>query len=130
MNNLLPPLRNEKWSEGLDDFGGIATDYCVVGDILGDYGTGGYDGIAAYGDTRTDDGSDAYPRILPNGHLTEMKQVVPVVEIVINSGYLHLGTYQHIVFYHYPTRREDGGSLVDDHILPDGHPASAIAIEG
>ena len=56
----------------LDDAGGVAADHHIVWHILRDHGSGGNDGIPADGDARTDDGTDADPCILSDGHLPEM----------------------------------------------------------
>ena len=88
----------------LDNSGGVAAYYYIVGDIFGYDCASGDDGIFANGYTRTEDGADADPGILFDRHLSEMEQVMSVVKVVINCCNLNLGPYQHMVFYHHLAR--------------------------
>ena len=112
-----------------DDSGWITAHDHIVGHVLRYNSTGGHNGIPTDGYPRTDDGSDADPCILFDGHLPEMKQVVSVVEVVIYRCNLNLGADQHVILYHHLPRRENRSSLVDRDMLADRHPASAVAIE-
>ena len=89
----------------LDNSGGVAAYYYIVGDIFGYDCASGDDGIFANGYTRTEDGADVDP------------------------GILNLGPYQHMVFYHHPAWRENRSTLVDGYMLSYSHPAAAITIE-
>ena len=93
--------------------GWVTTNHYVVGHILRDNSPCGNYGILADGYARTDDGTDADPRILFDGNFSEMEKVVPVVQVVIYRHNLNLGANKHVVFYHYTPRREDCGSFVD-----------------
>ena len=64
--------------------GWYATNHHIVWHILRHNSTCRNDGILADGDARTDNDTDAYPRILFYRHLSEMKEVVSVVQVVIN----------------------------------------------
>ena len=112
-----------------DDSGRITADDHIVRYILCDDSTSGNDGIPTDGYAWTDDGSDTDPCILFDGHLSEMKQVVTIIEIVIHRCNLNFGANQYVVLYHHLPRRENGGTFVDSDILADCHPTSAVAIE-
>ena len=125
--HLLEPSHNARFH--FNHLGWYTANYHIVRNILRDNSACRYDGILANGDTWTDNGSNAYPRILFDGHLSEMEQVMSVVQVVINRCDLNLWANQDIVFYHHLTRRKYRCSFIDGHILADAHPASAITIE-
>jgi hypothetical protein len=54
-----------------DDLCRNASHHYIVWHILCHHSTCSNDGIPANGHTRTDDGTDAYPRILLDGHLSK-----------------------------------------------------------
>ena len=107
----------------------IASDDDIVWYVFCNNGACSDNSITAYCYPRTDNGSHAYPCIFLNCNLPKMHKVMPVIRVMIYSGYLHLWGYKNIIFYLHLTRRDNSGTLVDGNILPNLHPTATIAIE-
>ena len=107
---------------------GIAADDGAGGDVLGDNGSCGHDGILADSHARQDDGAYANPGIAADvdGLATEHHAVL---EVVVVSDDAHVGADHHTVVDGDAASSHAGQRVIHKHTATDFHLAGEVYLE-
>ena len=123
-------MKRSRWSDGLEGFGGDASDYGAGRDVFIDNDSGGEDGSVAYGYAGEDGDVGAYPDFVADLH-----RLGDEVAALIGVGIMVEGSYHAVVAYEYVIAYDDAALIleaaagVDEYAFAEDGVLAAVGIE-